>query len=89
LTKERLNHLAQAALSDPANATARGLMGLVAYNGRFQRPEAVADRSGPMPSWPSMTLDDSVPVHRRRAVGDGVWCEERGLGIRLGRTSPP
>jgi len=27
LTKERLNHLALAVLSDPANATARGLMG--------------------------------------------------------------
>src|SRR5882757_9983400 len=45
LTKERLNHLALAVLSDPANATARGLMGLVAYNGRFQRPEAVAEKS--------------------------------------------
>src|SRR3954464_12041896 len=45
LTKERLNHLAQAVLADPANATARGLMGLVAFDGRFLRPEAVAARA--------------------------------------------
>src|SRR3954468_559938 len=50
LTRERLNHLALAVLSAPANATARGLMGLVAYNGRFLRPEAVAEKSRANPA---------------------------------------
>src|SRR5207245_119808 len=31
LQSERIKHLARAVLSDPKNATARGLMGLVAY----------------------------------------------------------
>src|ERR1700716_3904223 len=41
---ERLKHLAIAVLADPKNATARGLMGLVAYKGQWRRPEAVADK---------------------------------------------
>ena len=44
LQAERLKHLALAVLTDPTNATARGLMGLVAYRGRWQRPEAVAEK---------------------------------------------
>jgi hypothetical protein len=44
LSAERDRHLALAVLSDPANGTARGLMGLVAYNGRWERPETVSDR---------------------------------------------
>src|SRR4051794_34242544 len=43
LRAERLKHLAMAVLYDPSNAMARGLMGLVAYDGRWKRPESVAD----------------------------------------------
>ena len=39
LQAERLKHLALAVLSDPANVTARGLMGLVAYRGKWVSPE--------------------------------------------------
>ena len=42
LSAERAKHLALAVLNDPTNATARGLMGLVEYGGRWQRPDAVA-----------------------------------------------
>src|SRR4051794_38708451 len=45
LTAERLNHLALAVLADPKHAAARGLMGLVSVDGRFQRPEAVAEKA--------------------------------------------
>src|SRR5215469_11531215 len=41
LTAERAKHLALAVLIDPKNAAARGLMGLVAFQGRWQRPEQV------------------------------------------------
>src|SRR4051794_11063694 len=44
LKAERLKRLALAVLLDPKNATARGLMGLVAYHGRWQRPDAVAEK---------------------------------------------
>ncbi len=44
LGAERLKHLAIAVLTDPAHATARGLMGLVSYRGRWQRPDAVAEQ---------------------------------------------
>ena len=42
LTAERMRHLALAVLADPANATARGLAGLVARDGRWVAPDAVA-----------------------------------------------
>ena len=38
LTAERTKHLALAVLRDPQNATARGLMGLVAYAGGWETP---------------------------------------------------
>src|SRR3954471_20097451 len=44
LNAERLKQLALAVLLDPGHATARGLMGLVADDGQWRRPEAVAQR---------------------------------------------
>jgi hypothetical protein len=44
LRAERTKHLALAVLNDPANGMARGLMGLVAYDGQWKRPEAVAEK---------------------------------------------
>ncbi len=43
LEAHKLRHLAVAVLSDPANAMAHGLMGLVEYGGKWKRPEAVAE----------------------------------------------
>src|SRR5947208_16742090 len=43
LGPERLTHLAMAVVIDPANATARGLMGLVPYRGKWEAPERVAE----------------------------------------------
>src|SRR5262245_1991289 len=42
MTAERVKHLTAAALYDPSNALARGLMGLVAYNGKWERPDDVS-----------------------------------------------
>jgi len=44
LSAERMKHLALAVLYDPSNALARGLMGLVADRGKWERPEAVGRR---------------------------------------------
>src|SRR5262249_16423786 len=45
LTRQRLEHLAQAVALDPRNALARGLMGLVNFGGRWVRPEDAQQRA--------------------------------------------
>ena len=61
LTAERLKHLALAVLYEPSNALARGLMGLVAYQGKWERPEQV-----------SRAVENDEPRARR---GSGsIWC---------------
>jgi len=42
LSAERVKHLALAVLADPSNAAARGLMGLLAYKGKWENPDAVS-----------------------------------------------
>jgi hypothetical protein len=44
LDAERLKHLAKAVLSDPRNAAARGLLGLIEVNGRWETPERARER---------------------------------------------
>src|SRR4051794_35173252 len=44
LPAQRLRHLAQAVLTDPSNLTARGLLGLVAYRGRWVAAEKLGER---------------------------------------------
>jgi hypothetical protein len=44
LNAEKLKHLALAVLIDPSNAGARGLLGLVGYRDRWERPEQVSER---------------------------------------------
>ncbi|MHB1561454.1 MAG: hypothetical protein ACYC61_28735, partial [Isosphaeraceae bacterium] len=39
---ERTRHLARAVLMDPANAMARGLMGMAAFGGRWSSPEGIS-----------------------------------------------
>ncbi len=80
LTAERLNHLALAVLADPTNAAARGLMGLVSLDGRFQRPEVVAARVKADP-----TLDEynarrmKAPYTADGQWALGLWADEHGL----------
>ncbi len=44
LNAERVQHLARAVLSDPKNVTARGLLGLVAFGGRWESADTVGER---------------------------------------------
>jgi hypothetical protein len=44
LTAERAKHLALAVLKDPNNASARGLLGLMTYRGKWETPDAVSAR---------------------------------------------
>ncbi len=42
LTAERIKHLTLATLIDPSHAAARGLLGLISYQGKWQRPDQVS-----------------------------------------------
>ncbi len=44
LDAERLKHLTQAVTADPSNATARGLMGLIRFDGRWESPDRIGER---------------------------------------------
>jgi len=84
LERERLKHLAIAVLRDPKDATARGLLGLVAFRGRWLAPAAVSEQ---------LRSDDSSSAAlaeynaKRARVGDSagahwklaLWCEQHGL----------
>ena len=84
LEAERTKHLALAVLIDPKQATARGLMGMVAFRNRWQRPSAVPDQVQA-----DAVLSASLAEYngRRQKVENtadaqwklALWCEERGL----------
>ena len=80
LKAERVKHLALAVLADSKNALARGLMGLVAYQGKWDRPDQVAEK---------VKGDGTLADYRARrakapqtAEGQwklALWCEQNGL----------
>ncbi len=84
MNAERLKHLALALAIDPQNAAARGLMGLVAYKGRWLPPEKVSE---------AIIADEATAAKlaeyeaKRQATPEtaeaqwqlGLWCEENGL----------
>ena len=84
LERERLRHLAVAVLSDPSNAMARGLMGLVEYQGKWRRPEAVAEdvktdvkRADLLAEYAGRRV--RTPVKPEAQYKLALWCEENGL----------
>ncbi|HEY2158711.1 MAG TPA: Hint domain-containing protein [Isosphaeraceae bacterium] len=84
LETERLRHLAVAVLSDPSNAMARGLMGLVEYGGKWKRPEAVADALKADVKHADLMAEYSgrrvrTPVKPDAQWKLALWCEEKGL----------
>ncbi len=80
LSTQRLHHLTLAILADPKNLTARGLMGLVLHDGRWQRPEVLADKAKADPALAEYQLKRVKAAYT--ADGQwamGVWAEEHGL----------
>jgi hypothetical protein len=84
LQSERLKHLALAVLTDPGHATARGLMGLVAFRGRWHSPEAVAAQVDADEAFHAALseynarrarMSNSAGAHWKLAL----WCEQHGL----------
>ncbi len=84
LGAERLKHLALAVLTTPSHTTARGLMGLVSYQGRWQPPDAVTDRVRKDVGLAASLAEYNARRAKLVNTADGhwrlaVWCEEHGL----------
>ena len=84
LSAERLKHLALAVVYDPSNALVRGLLGLVAYQGDWGRPEVVGEKIQSSPARQELIREY---LRRRARTPDrtdaqmklAAWCEENGL----------
>jgi hypothetical protein len=84
LRAERTKHLALAVLRDPASGMARGLMGLVAYDGQWKRPEAVAEKVKADADLSARLAEYNQRRARAPQTADaqwalGLWCEQNGL----------
>ncbi len=84
MNAERMKHLALAVLYDPSNTLARGLMGMVAYKGRWDRPEDVGKAIEQDPAHRELIgeyLDRraKTPLKADAQARLAAWCEEKGL----------
>jgi hypothetical protein len=84
LTAERLKHLALAFSLDPANTLARGLAGLVAYQGKWEKPEAVEQEIQADPAYQALVKDyldrrAHTPNKVDAQLKLAAWCHEKGL----------
>jgi hypothetical protein len=93
LEAERTRHLAVAVLIEPGNAKARGLLGLVNHQGKWQDPAQVAERIRADQALCAKLADynarrdaldqeiqSSSRVRAEQAhVKLGLWCEQKGL----------
>jgi len=84
LSAEKVKHLALAVLANPADSTARGLLGLVAYQGKWKTPEAIKNSvkndetlTAALAEYNARrtTLKNNAESHWRMAL----WCEQKGL----------
>jgi hypothetical protein len=84
LPAERITHLALAVLYDPSNALARGLLGLVAYNGQWKNPDQVSKDVQDNPESKALIQEY---LRRRAQIREraddhwklAIWCEQNGL----------
>lgn len=84
LDAERTRHLAMALIADPAHAVARGLLGLVQDEGKWRRPEELADRVQADPERAALLAEYHAKRARTPATAEAqwklaVWCEAKGL----------
>jgi hypothetical protein len=84
LNPEKMRHLAAAVLSDPKNAVARALLGLVDDGGKWRDPGAVAERvkadealSRALASYNARR--DKTPNTADAQWKLALWCEQNGL----------
>jgi hypothetical protein len=84
LEPERLKHLAAAVLYDASNPLARGLLGLLAYRGKWERPEVVGRQIQAEPAYREL-IGEYLDRRARAATKPdaqmklAAWCEQKGL----------
>ena len=84
LTAERLEHLSRAVRLQPTNVLAPGLLGLVRYQGQWERPDDVGERVRNDPDRQALVREY---LQRRAATPDtpqaqlklAAWCADNGL----------
>ena len=84
LQSERMKHLALAVLYDPSHALARGLLGMVSYQGKWGRPEVVGEQ---VQKDPAYRIAMREYLDRRARTADkadaqlklAAWCDQKGL----------
>jgi hypothetical protein len=84
LEAERLKHLSIAVLTDPAHATARGLLGLVEYRGKWAKPDAVAAKLKADETLNRAMIEYNARRDKLKDRADdhmslALWCEAHGL----------
>ncbi len=84
MAAERMKHLSAAVLQDPSHALARGLMGLVAYNGKWERPDQVSREARDDPRRKALMQEYLERRAKSPETAEGqyklaTWCEQNGL----------
>jgi tetratricopeptide (TPR) repeat protein len=84
LQSERMKHLALAVLYDPSHALARGLLGMVSYQGKWGRPDVVGPQVQNDPAYRDAIREYLDRRARTANKADAqlklaAWCEQKGL----------
>ena len=84
MTAERMKHLAMAVLQDPSNGLARGLMGLVAHDGKWESPDEVSRRTKADAAMSARLAEYNGRRDRLAPTAEAhwklaLWCEQAGL----------
>ena len=85
LSEERTKHLGLASSIDPKNALARGLLGLVAFQGNWAKPDAVKQELQNDSKYQALVheyMDRRVRTPQRNVDAQmrlAAWCLENGL----------
>jgi tetratricopeptide (TPR) repeat protein len=87
LQAERKKHLALAILYDPSHTLARGLLGMVAQEGKWAKPEVVGRRIEKDPAYHEAIREY---LERRSRTPDkadaqlklAAWCDQKGLKVQ-------
>ncbi len=84
LNAERMKHLAAAVAQDPSHALARGLLGLVSYNGKWERPDEVSRQARDDPKRQAVMQEYLERRARAPDTADSQlklasWCDQNGL----------
>jgi tetratricopeptide (TPR) repeat protein len=87
LKAERMKHLALAVLYNPSHALARGLLGLISHQGKWDRPEVVGEQIQKDPAYRAAIREylerrAHTPEKAEAHLKLAAWCEQAGLKVQ-------